>query len=77
MRLIFTILSVLIFTLSAQAAQLNDERAFDSRTHVVQPKETLYKISRQYGISVSAIKNVNKLSSDIIAAGARLLIKIP
>jgi LysM repeat protein len=77
MRLIFTILSVLIFTLSAQAAQLNDERAFDSRTHVVQPKETLYKISRQYGISVSAIKNVNKLSSDIIAAGARLVVKIP
>jgi LysM repeat protein len=77
MRLFLSFLIVFVFSLSAQAAQVEDERAFDNRTHVVQPKETLYKISRQYGVSVSAIKKVNKLNSDIIAAGARLAVKVP
>jgi len=68
---------VLLSYASIQAAAAYDEREYEIRTHVVQPKETLYKISRQHGVSVSAIKTSNKLNSDIIAAGARLTIKIP
>lgn len=68
----------LLAGLTAVASQAaGDERGYDERTHVVQPKQTLYKISRQYGISVSAIKTANKLQSDVISAGARLTIKVP
>lgn len=54
-----------------------DDRAFNERIHVIQPKETLYKISRQHGISVAAIRKSNGIDGNIISAGARLKIRIP
>ena len=74
-----TLLFALIFTCSNLLAHSlwQDDRAFNDRIHVVQPKETLYKISRQHGISVSAIRKANGIDGDIISAGARLKVRIP
>lgn len=44
-------------------------------THKVQRGETLYSISRKYGVTIRQIKDANNLSSDRLNAGQRL--KIP
>jgi LysM repeat protein len=45
-------------------------------THLVQPKETLFSLSRQYGVSVEAIKEAN---GELLKEGLRIgqTIKIP
>ncbi|MBF6640326.1 LysM peptidoglycan-binding domain-containing protein [Flavobacterium sp. J49] len=45
-------------------------------THLVQPKETLFSLSRQYGVSVEAIKEAN---GDLLKEGLKIgqTIKIP
>lgn len=70
----------LFITISLSAFANNaadEEREYRVRTHVVQPKETLYKISRQHGVSISSLRNANKIKGDIISAGARLKVNIP
>jgi LysM repeat protein len=42
--------------------------------HVVKPGETLYRISRQYGITVDKIRKWNKLPDDIIEVGQKLIV---
>ena len=42
--------------------------------HVVKPGETLYRISRRYGVSVEKIKKWNKLPDEIIEVGQKLLV---
>lgn len=46
-----------------------------STTHTVVRGDSLWKISRQYGVSIDDIKQANGLSSDVAVLGARL--KIP
>ncbi len=67
----------LILSLSVAANSSSDEREYKERTHVVQPKETLYKISRQHGVSIASIRRANRIKGDIISAGARLKVRIP
>ncbi len=43
-------------------------------SYTVRGGDTLWKISRRHGVSVSALKNANGLSSDIIQPGQRLSI---
>ena len=43
--------------------------------HYVKPGETLYAISQKYGVSVDAIKNINRLQSNSIWVGQKL--KVP
>ena len=45
-----------------------------SRRHTVVKGDTLYGLSRRYGVSVSAIQRANKLSGTNIRIGATLLI---
>lgn len=45
------------------------------RTHVVQPGETLYSISRTYGISVDSLIALNPQAAQVLYAGASL--KVP
>jgi outer membrane murein-binding lipoprotein Lpp len=45
-----------------------------STVHVVKPGETLYRISRQYGVSVDKVRKWNKLPDDIIEVGQRLIV---
>ena len=42
--------------------------------HVVKPGETLYRISRRYGVMVDTIRKWNKLPDDIIEVGQRLIV---
>ena len=48
---------------------------FSDTVHIVQQGENLLRIANQYNITVSEIKEVNRLSSDHIRAGQRLIIK--
>jgi LysM repeat protein len=50
-------------------------KASNGNTHVVAEKETLFSISRQYGISVDEIKQWNGLSTDALSLGQELIIK--
>lgn len=43
--------------------------------HVVEAGETLYSISRKYGITVDALKSINGLSGNAISLGQKLKIK--
>jgi LysM repeat protein len=40
--------------------------------HVVKPGETLFSISRKYGIEVDKLKKLNKLPDDIVEIGQKL-----
>ena len=42
--------------------------------HVVKPGETLFSISRRYGIEVDKLKKLNKLPDDIVEIGQKLLV---
>jgi LysM repeat protein len=42
--------------------------------HVVKPGETLYRISRQHGVSVDKVRKWNKLPDDIIEVGQKLIV---
>ena len=42
--------------------------------HVVKPGETLYRISRRYGVTVDKVRKWNKLPDDIIEVGQRLVV---
>lgn len=42
--------------------------------HVVRPGETLFRISRRYGIEVDKLKKMNKLPDDIIEVGQKLIV---
>jgi LysM domain len=45
-----------------------------SNAHVVKPGETLFRISRSYGITVDNIKKWNRLPDDIIEVGQKLIV---
>ncbi|NOT24180.1 MAG: LysM peptidoglycan-binding domain-containing protein [Nitrospiraceae bacterium] len=45
-----------------------------SATHVVKPGETVFRISRRYGVSVDKIRQWNRLSDDIIEVGQKLIV---
>lgn len=42
--------------------------------HIVRPGETLFRISRKYGVEVDKIKKWNKLPDDIIEVGQKLIV---
>lgn len=42
--------------------------------HVVQPGETLFRISRRYAIEIDKLKKMNKLPDDIIEVGQKLIV---
>ena len=42
--------------------------------HVVKPGETLFGISRRYGIDIEKLKKMNRLPDDIIEVGQKLMV---
>lgn len=56
-------------TSSIQNAQIGGQR-----THVVQQGDTLYNISRRYGVTVDQLKQRNGLVGDMIRVGQQLTI---
>ncbi len=65
---------VLSFVLIFLVAFANDSEAAAS-VHTVKKGDTLYKISRQYHVSVSTIKSINHLKSDLIKPKQKLKLK--
>ena len=53
---------------------INTPEAVIAKTHVVQPKEGLYSISKKYNITVQQIKEWNKLQTDSLSIGQELII---
>lgn len=49
--------------------------SFKQDTYIVQQGDTLWKIAKQFNISVDKIKTVNKLDSDILIVGQELTVK--
>lgn len=43
--------------------------------HVVQPGETLYSISRRYDVSISDLRSLNKIRSNDLTVGNRIIIR--
>ena len=44
------------------------------KTHLVQPGDTLYNISRRFGVSVAVLRRLNHLTSDDVKLGQKLLV---
>ena len=42
--------------------------------HVVKPGETLFRVSRLYGVPIDKLKKWNKLPDDIIEVGQKLVV---
>jgi len=58
----------------APSADVQIEAKPGSNTHVVKPGETLYRISRRYGVKVDTLRKWNKLPDDIIEVGQKLIV---
>jgi len=48
--------------------------SYASTYHVVEPKDTLWKISKMYGLTVDELYRLNNLQSDLIFPGQSLLV---
>lgn len=60
---------------NAQSTNVQSSTAnIQTSTHQVLPKESLYGISKKYGVSVDDLKKWNNLSSDHIQTGQQLII---
>ena len=63
---------------SAPASQTDSMAAAPSpgspTIHVVKPGETLYRISRKYGVRVEMLRKWNRLPDDIIEVGQKLIV---
>jgi LysM repeat protein len=68
------ILALLVLSLSLAAAPA---ALADSQVHVVQPGETLFRISLMYGVSIPAIQAANGIAGTRIYAGQQLIIPDP
>lgn len=55
-------------------ADLQTDAKPGSNIHVVKPGETLYRISRRYGVKVDTLRKWNKLPDDIIEVGQKLIV---
>jgi nucleoid-associated protein YgaU len=59
---------------SSPPADLHMDARSGPNTHVVKPGETLYRISRRYGVKVDTLRKWNKLPDDIIEVGQKLIV---
>ncbi|MEP6725079.1 MAG: LysM peptidoglycan-binding domain-containing protein [Bacteroidota bacterium] len=62
-------------TIMKEAAIETASKTADSTTHIVQTKETLYSISKKYGVSMEQLKSWNKLDTLDVKIGQQLLIR--
>jgi LysM repeat protein len=57
-----------------QPGLYNQPRVTDAKTHEVQPKESLYAISKKYDITIAQLKEWNNLKDDSVHIGQLLII---
>jgi membrane-bound lytic murein transglycosylase D len=51
-----------------------DKRPLSAQVHLVQPGDTLFNISRRFGVSVQKLREANHLTSDEVKLGQKLLV---
>jgi murein DD-endopeptidase MepM/ murein hydrolase activator NlpD len=74
---IFVLIFFLIFFLKINAQpEIQDRNSVSSNqiSHTVKPDETLFRISKQYSVSVEELMKLNNLQNDIIRIGQKLII---
>ena len=59
---------------SSPPSEMQMDAKTGSNIHVVKPGETLYRISRRYGVKVDTLRKWNKLPDDIIEVGQKLIV---
>ena len=62
---------------SAVQTNIPDLNASKNGVHTVASKETMFSISRQYGITVQQLKDWNKLEGNDISIGQQLVVSAP
>ncbi len=60
--------------LEAMAAQDSGSVKSGAMVHVVKPGETLFRLSRRYGVEIEKLKKMNKLFSNTIEVGQRIIV---
>ena len=55
-------------------AKIDKKQVAGTTIHVVKPGETLFRVSRLYGVPVDKLKKWNKLPDDIIEVGQKLIV---
>ena len=61
-------------TQKAQKATVKPQIALAAKVYVVKSGDTLEKIARRHGLTIQAVRSVNKIKTDTIYAGQRLQI---
>lgn len=69
------VLKTIALPQTRQEPQASPDPVYGTVVHTVEAGETLYALSRKYGVGVSEIKAANGLNSDMLSIGQRL--KIP
>jgi LysM repeat protein len=64
----------LVKQISTNDIEATSLRAGKPKTHEVQPKESLYAISKKYGVSVTQLKEWNNLNDNNLKPGQQLII---
>lgn len=59
----------------ASAAPGRPKTSLDTRFHQVQPGDTLYNISRRFNISVQELRKLNRLTTDEVKLGQKLVVQ--
>lgn len=59
---------------SSSHSQTNTTPKSGPTVHVVKPGETLFGISRRYGLDIEKVKTLNKLPDDIIEVGQKIIV---
>ncbi|MEJ5310096.1 MAG: LysM peptidoglycan-binding domain-containing protein [Anaerolineae bacterium] len=57
-----------------ETSSLNSAQMGGERTHIVQSGDTLYNISRRYGVTVDQLRQRNNITGDMIRVGQQLII---
>jgi len=48
-----------------------------AKEHYVAPGDSLWKLSKQYGVSIDAIKAANNMTTDTVVLGKKMIIPAP
>lgn len=54
--------------------EIREPAEVKGQTYIVEPGDTLWGLSMEFGVSVAAIKEINKLEKDTISVGQKLVI---
>jgi LysM repeat protein len=62
---------------AAAAATVPPVSTAGAKEHYVAPGDSLWKLSKQYGVSIDAIKAANNMTNDTVMLGKKMIIPAP